>query len=60
MTALADAPTGGARWQDQVYDLLRQHNVTQVAYVPDAGHMTTMENPDAVNAVISKFMVSSD
>jgi sulfopyruvate decarboxylase alpha subunit len=27
-----------AGWQDQVYDLLRQHNVTQFAYVPDAGH----------------------
>jgi sulfopyruvate decarboxylase alpha subunit len=38
MTALADAPTGGVRWQDQVYDLLRQHDVTQIAYVPDAGH----------------------
>ena len=38
MTALADAPTGGVRWQDQVYDLLRQHKVTQIAYVPDAGH----------------------
>ena len=25
-------------WQDQVYDLLRQHKVTQFAYVPDAGH----------------------
>jgi sulfopyruvate decarboxylase alpha subunit len=28
----------GTSWQDQVYDLLRQHNVTQIAYVPDAGH----------------------
>jgi sulfopyruvate decarboxylase alpha subunit len=28
----------GLRWQDQVYDLLRQHKVTQFAYVPDAGH----------------------
>jgi len=27
-----------AGWQDQVYDLLRKHNVTQFAYVPDAGH----------------------
>ena len=27
-----------AGWQDQVYDLLRRHNVTQFAYVPDAGH----------------------
>jgi hypothetical protein len=27
----------GERWQDQLYDLLRRHNVTQFAYVPDAG-----------------------
>jgi sulfopyruvate decarboxylase alpha subunit len=26
------------RWQDDVYDLLRRNNVTQFAYVPDAGH----------------------
>ncbi|MBX9592246.1 MAG: hypothetical protein K2X43_23385 [Hyphomonadaceae bacterium] len=34
----AEAETATLRWQDQVYDLLRQHNVTQFAYVPDAGH----------------------
>jgi sulfopyruvate decarboxylase alpha subunit len=34
-TKEADA---GLRWQDQVYELLRQHKVTQFAYVPDAGH----------------------
>jgi sulfopyruvate decarboxylase alpha subunit len=28
----------GQRWQDQLYDLLRRYNVTQFAYVPDAGH----------------------
>ena len=27
-----------AAWQDQVFDLLLQHDVTQFAYVPDAGH----------------------
>jgi sulfopyruvate decarboxylase alpha subunit len=32
-----------ARWQDQVYDLLRQHNVAQFAYVPDAGHRILIE-----------------
>ena len=37
------APTGGVRWQDQVYDLLREHNVTQIAYVPDAGHKILIE-----------------
>ncbi|HEX5319129.1 MAG TPA: phosphonopyruvate decarboxylase [Stellaceae bacterium] len=26
------------RWQDELYDLLRRNNVTQFAYVPDAGH----------------------
>jgi sulfopyruvate decarboxylase alpha subunit len=30
------AETG--RWQDALYDLLRRHDVTQFAYVPDAGH----------------------
>lgn len=34
---MADNGAGG-RWQDQLYDLLRRHNVTQFAYVPDAGH----------------------
>ena len=26
------------KWQDELYDLLRRNNVTQFAYVPDAGH----------------------
>ena len=25
-------------WQHDLYDLLRKHNITQFAYVPDAGH----------------------
>jgi len=25
-------------WQDEMYDLLRANNITQFAYVPDAGH----------------------
>jgi sulfopyruvate decarboxylase alpha subunit len=31
------------RWQDEVYDLLRQHNVTQITYVPDLGHKILIE-----------------
>jgi sulfopyruvate decarboxylase alpha subunit len=34
------APT---KWQDQVFDLLRQGGVTQFAYVPDAGHITLID-----------------
>src|SRR6266550_4673381 len=35
---MADGNGSAARWQDELYDLLRRHNVTQFAYVPDAGH----------------------
>jgi sulfopyruvate decarboxylase alpha subunit len=37
MQASAQSATA-TTWQDQLYDLLRQHKVTQFAYVPDAGH----------------------
>jgi sulfopyruvate decarboxylase alpha subunit len=38
MNAETDTATKSDAWQDEVYDLLRRHNVTQFAYVPDAGH----------------------
>jgi sulfopyruvate decarboxylase alpha subunit len=34
----AQGTVGVLRWQDELYDLLRHHNLTQFAYVPDAGH----------------------
>jgi sulfopyruvate decarboxylase alpha subunit len=40
MTVIAQAHAEGepAGWQDEVFDLLRRHKITQFAYVPDAGH----------------------
>lgn len=35
---MPDRQDAAARWQDDLYALLRRHNVTQFAYVPDAGH----------------------
>ena len=35
---MPDRQDAAARWQDDLYDLLRRHNITQFAYVPDAGH----------------------
>src|SRR5438874_10643538 len=32
-----------ARWQDELSDLLRRHNVTQFAYVPYAGHRSLID-----------------
>ncbi|HEX2654296.1 MAG TPA: phosphonopyruvate decarboxylase [Xanthobacteraceae bacterium] len=31
------------RWQDEIFDLLRRHKVTQFAYVPDAGHRVLID-----------------
>src|SRR6202521_3064379 len=38
MSAEVHAENVPANWQDEVFDLLRRHKVTQFAYVPDAGH----------------------
>jgi sulfopyruvate decarboxylase alpha subunit len=35
---MAEIGVAPARWQDELYDILRRNNVTQFAYVPDAGH----------------------
>jgi sulfopyruvate decarboxylase alpha subunit len=37
MDAVVEARSASA-WQDDVYDLLRANGITQIAYVPDAGH----------------------
>ncbi len=38
-----DTKDGTASWQDRLYDLLRRNNVTQFAYVPDAGHRVLID-----------------
>src|SRR3979490_889299 len=30
-------------WQHDLYDLLRRHDITQIAYVPDAGHSVLID-----------------
>lgn len=39
MTEQTSAPT----WPDELYAALRRHNVTQFAYVPDAGHRVLID-----------------
>src|SRR2546428_3508730 len=43
MTAKADADEPAPGWQDELYDLLRRNDVTQFAYVPDAGHRVLID-----------------
>src|SRR5271165_7205354 len=38
-----DVDTGDATWPDALYDLLRATEVTQFAYVPDAGHRVLID-----------------
>jgi sulfopyruvate decarboxylase TPP-binding subunit len=45
------------KWQDELYDLLRRTDVTQFAYVPDAGHRILIDrslaNPGAQSVALT-------
>ena len=49
--------TDASNWPDQLYDLLRSANVTQFAYVPDAGHKVlinrSLADPDAYSVPLT-------
>jgi sulfopyruvate decarboxylase alpha subunit len=51
---------GPARWQDDLYDLLRRNNVTQFAYVPDAGHRILIDRSLADPEVHSVALTSEE
>jgi sulfopyruvate decarboxylase alpha subunit len=50
----------GERWQGQLYDLLRRHNVTQFAYVPDAGHRILIDRSLADPGVHSVALTTEE
>jgi sulfopyruvate decarboxylase alpha subunit len=54
------AKAKSAGWQDQVYDLLRRHNVTQFAYVPDAGHKILIDRSLADPGVQSVALTTEE
>ena len=51
---------GSGRWQDDLYDLLRRNNVTQFAYVPDAGHRILIDRSLADPGVQSVALTSEE
>jgi sulfopyruvate decarboxylase alpha subunit len=55
-----DEGVGPARWQDDLYDLLRRNNVTQFAYVPDAGHRILIDRSLADPEVHSVALTSEE
>ncbi|HTW50925.1 MAG TPA: thiamine pyrophosphate-binding protein [Stellaceae bacterium] len=50
----------GERWQDMLYDLLRRHDVTQFAYVPDAGHRILIDRALADPGVHSVALTTEE
>jgi sulfopyruvate decarboxylase alpha subunit len=49
-----------APWQDDLYDMLRRNNVTQFAYVPDAGHRILIDRSLADPEVHSVALTSEE
>jgi sulfopyruvate decarboxylase alpha subunit len=49
-----------ARWQHDLYDLLRAHDITQFAYVPDAGHAVLIDRSLADPGVHSIALTSEE
>jgi sulfopyruvate decarboxylase alpha subunit len=47
-------------WPDALYDLLRRHNITQFAYVPDAGHRVLIDRSLADPAVHSVALTTEE
>jgi len=48
------------RWQDELYDLLRRHDITQFAYVPDAGHRILIDRSLADPGVHSVALTTEE
>ena len=56
-TQSAPAELAGPGWQRDVFDVLKQGGVTQIAYVPDAGHSyairAAIADPDITDVVLT-------
>ncbi len=56
--ATGERPRSG--WQDELYELLRAHEVTQFAYVPDAGHRVLIDRSLADPGVHSVALTTEE
>jgi len=49
-----------SKWPDELYELLRRHDVTHFAYVPDAGHITLINRSLADNEARSIALTTEE
>ena len=47
------------QWPDELYELLREHGITQFAYVPDAGH-TTLINRSLADRGVNSIALTTE
>lgn len=57
---MAACKEDSARWQDELYELLRRNNITQFAYVPDAGHRILIDRSLADPGVHSVALTTEE
>jgi len=57
---VAEQEAAPARWQDELYDLLRRSDITQFAYVPDAGHRILIDRSLADPGVHSVALTTEE
>src|SRR5215217_5326154 len=57
---MAEGTDNSGRWQDELYDLLRGNNITQFAYVPDAGHRILIDRSLADPGVHSVALTTEE
>ena len=57
---MPEGAENSGRWQDELYDLLRRNNITQFAYVPDAGHRILIDRSLADPGVHSVALTTEE
>ena len=58
--AIDKAPDAAAAWPDQIYDLLKKHDIRQVCLVPDAGHSRLIKRCLADNEIIVTTLTTEE
>jgi len=57
---MPEGTDNSGRWQDELYDLLRRNDITQFAYVPDAGHRILIDRSLADPGVHSVALTTEE
>lgn len=50
----------GTSWQDEVFGVLKEHDVKHVVYVPDAGHSTAIRLSETDNTIHSVVLTTEE